>query len=54
MTSPSLLPSAHANIMLDSQHPEGMKKIQALEERKPDERGAEPDKVSHGPDDPYP
>lgn len=38
--------SAHANIMLDSQHPEGMKKIKALEDRKADEPAAVPDKVS--------
>ena len=39
--------SAHANILMDSQHPEGMKKIKALEDRKADEPSAIPDKVSH-------
>lgn len=38
--------TAHATIQLDTQHPEGMRKIKALEERKPDARGPEPEKVS--------
>lgn len=37
--------AAHATIQLDTQHPEGMRKIQALEEKKPTGREDVGDKV---------
>lgn len=36
--------TAHAAIQMDTHHPEGMRKIQALEDRKPTER-SETEKV---------
>lgn len=39
-------PAAHATIQLDTQHPEGMRKIQALEERKPTAVPDDKEKVS--------
>ncbi|KAK8746938.1 hypothetical protein OTU49_016904 [Cherax quadricarinatus] len=49
VTTASIKIKSHATIQLDTQHPEGMRKIQALEERKPDARGVEAEKVYDKP-----
>ncbi|KAK3888336.1 hypothetical protein Pcinc_007597 [Petrolisthes cinctipes] len=49
VTTASIKIKSHATIQLDTQHPEGMRKIKALEDRKPDARGPEPEKVYDKP-----
>ncbi|XP_042888253.1 titin-like isoform X7 [Penaeus japonicus] len=49
VTTASIKIKSHATIQMETQHPEGMKKIQALEERKPTGRGDESDKVYDKP-----
>ncbi|ROT82073.1 I-connectin [Penaeus vannamei] len=49
VTTASIKIKSHATIQMETQHPEGMKKIQALEDRKPAGRGDEADKVYEKP-----